>query len=140
MASAPGLSDPAMSDPLAPIRAQKDDYAALLDATRALLAGPLDERTVNAFRAERDAVLTRTARREERVVAALQGSADAALAAAYRQVLEALAQAERELSRRASDERDTLGRELADMVHGRRALSGYRSPGPGTPQAVSRHI
>jgi hypothetical protein len=135
-----GVSPSAMSDPLAPIRAQKDDYAALLDATRALLAGSLDERTVTAFRAEREAVLTRTARREERVVAALQGSADAALAAEYRGVLEDLAGAERELSRQAARERDTLGRELAHMVHGRRALSGYRSPGPGTPRAVSRHI
>lgn len=134
---ASGTIDPAMSDP---IRAQRDDYAALLAATRALLAGTLEERAVTAFRAERDAVLKRTARREPRVVAALEAPGDAALAAEYRTVLEDLTRAERELSLRAARERDTLGRELADMVHGRRALSGYRSPGPGTPQAVSRHI
>jgi hypothetical protein len=132
-----------MSDPLAPIRAQRDDYAALLGATRELLAADLAPAAVGAYRAERVARLDRTGRREARVLAALNGppSPDlSALAAEYREVLEALAAAEGELARRAGGERDALGRELAEMVHGRRALSGYRSAGPGTPRAVSRRI
>jgi hypothetical protein len=139
----PGLSVAAMSDPLAPIRAQRDDFAALLGAARALLAGALDSGAVAAFRAERASRLERTARREARVTAALGGPATpelAALAAEFRGVLEALAAAERDLSARAARERDTLGAELADLVQGRRALSGYRSSGSGTPRAVSRRI
>lgn len=132
-----------MSDPLKSIRAQRDDYAALLAATRGLLAGPLDPGRVAAFRAERASRLERAARREARVVAALGGPATAelaALAAEYRGVLEALAAAERDLVHRAAQERAALGAELADLLQGRRALSGYRSSGPGTPRAVSRRI
>jgi len=132
-----------MPDPLEPIRAQRDDYAALLGATRGLLAGTLETRAVAAFRAERASRLERITRREAGVVAALDGPATpelAALAAEYRGVLEALAAAEQDLVRRAAGERDALGAELADLVQGRRALSGYRSSGPGTPRAVSRRI
>lgn len=132
-----------MSDPLAPIRAQRDDYAALLGATRDLLAADLETGAVAAYRAERQAHLSRTARREAQVVAALNGPpspALSALAAEYREVLEALAAAEQDLAGRAGRERDARGRELADIVHGRRALSGYRSAGPGAPRAVSRRI
>jgi hypothetical protein len=132
-----------MSDPLEPIRAQRDDFAALLGATRALLAGALDSGAVAAFRAERSSRLKRTGRRDARVVAALTGPATPeleALAAEYRGVLEALVEAERDLARRAGGERDALGRELADLVQGRRALAGYRSSGSGTPRAVSRRI
>jgi hypothetical protein len=132
-----------MSDPLDPIRAQRDDFAALLGATQSLLAGTLDGVAVTAFRSDREAILARIGRREARVGEALAGSpspALAALAAEYREVLEALAAAEGELARRAARTQDALGRELAGLVHGRRALSGYRSTGPGTPRAVSRHI
>jgi len=132
-----------MSDPLAPIRAQRDDYAVLLAATRDLLAGDLGPDALAAYRAERERRLTRTGGREAQVVAALNGPASpelAQLAADYRGVLEALAASEADLVRRAATERDALGRELADLVQGRRALSGYRSSGAGTPRAVSRRI
>lgn len=132
-----------MTDPHAPIQAQTDDYAALLAATRRLAEGPLEPDAVAAYRAERARVLGRTGARDADVNRALSGPATDALAraaGAYRDTLEALVAAERDLAERAGAERDALGRELQAIAHGRRALDGYRSRSAGPAQAVSRRI
>lgn len=132
-----------MTDPLAPIQAQTDDYAALLAATRRLAEGPLAPEAVAAYRAERARLLERVGARDPEVNRALAAPATDALARAagvYRETLEALVAAERDLAGRAGAERDALGRELSAIAHGRRALDGYRSPGTGPARAVSRHV
>jgi len=123
------------------LHAQAADYGALLAATRDLLAGPLDDPALAAYRAARERCLARTGEREPALMAALAASAPADAVAAYRRVLEDLVACERRLAERAATEQAGLGEQLAGLAAGRRALAGYRSPRGGEPaRAVSRHV
>lgn len=128
------------------LHAQTADYRGLLEATRDLLAGPLDTPRVDAYRAARATCLDRTGRREDDLLAALAAKpvgtpAPAQAVSAYREVLEDLVACERELAERAATARAGLAEELAGLAAGRRALAGYRSPrGWDAARAVSRHV
>lgn len=130
-----------MSQANALLSAQTADYGALLEATRALLAGSLDHAAVEDYRAHRGAWMARVAEREPRLMAALANEAPAEAVSAFRAVLEALVAAERDLAERARAERDGLAEELARMAAGRRALAGYRVPRGSEPvRAVSHRV
>jgi hypothetical protein len=123
------------------LTAQTADYQALLEDTRALLAGSLEAEAIQAFRARRDARVAAIAARTPDLMAALADGAPAEAVAAYRAVLEALVAAERALAERAAAERDGLGAELARMAAGRRALAGYHPPRTSEPvRAVSHRV
>jgi len=130
-----------MSDAATLLQDQTDDYAGLLKATRAVLAGSLEAESVVDYRRVRNAVLARTHAREGNLIAALGPDAPADALARYREVLEALVTAERELTDRAAERKAGLAAELEALGAGQRALAGYRRPRGADPAwAVNRHV